>query len=176
MLFQHHGLLIVMGVDEVRLPSCSLPLMPSTSNSKSHLVPFVENLLNDAGYERITPPALFFAMREMEQPIYAEQCVVGRDIYGKNRRVDFLIYHPRKWPQCLAVQCKWQASRGTVDEKYPFEVLSIQQGDYPTIILLDGEGYTSGARQWLIGQAGKNQLKHVFSKEELEGFAIRGEL
>ena len=69
-----------------------------------------------------------FAMREMEQPIYTKQCEVGRDIYGKNRRVDFLLYHPRKWPQSLVIQCKWQASSGSVEEKYPFEVLSIQQG------------------------------------------------
>ena len=112
----------------------------------------------------------------MEQAIYTEHCEVGRDIYGKTRKVDFLIYHPRKWNQCLAIQCKWQKAGGSVDEKYPFEVLCIQQSDYPTIILLDGGGYSPEAEIWLKSQAGKNQLLHVFNQKDLQRFASRGEL
>ncbi len=133
-------------------------------------------MLGDAGYEYIWPSSLFFAMRDMDQAIYASQVEVGRNIYGRLRRVDFLLFHPRKWPNCLVIQCKWQASGGTVDEKYPFEVLSIQQGGYPTIIVLDGDGYSKGAEQWLKGQAGKNLLRHVFDQGEFQRFVSRGEL
>ena len=42
-----------------------------------------------------------FALRGLRQPIFTEQCAVGRDIYGKNRRVDFMLYHPHRWPDCL---------------------------------------------------------------------------
>ena len=115
-------------------------------------------------------------MRELNQPIYTRQCYVGRDIYGQNRRVDFLLYHPRKWEKSLVIQCKWQASGGTVHEKYPFEVLNIQQGGYPTIVVLDGGGYSKGAEQWLKGQAGKNLLKHVFDQGEFQRFVSRGEI
>ena len=118
----------------------------------------------------------FFPLRALEQPIYACQVETGGDIYGKRRFVDVILYHPRLWPNCLVLQCKWQASAGSVDQKYPFEVLSIQQNEYDTIILLDGGGYSSGARQWLLNQAGKNRLKHVFNQGDFQRFARQGRL
>lgn len=51
----------------------------------------------------------------------------------------------RVWPDGLVIQCKWQASSGSVEEKYPFEVLNIQKDEYPTIIVLDGGGYSKGS-------------------------------
>ena len=118
----------------------------------------------------------FFPLRELEQAIYACQVETGSDIYGKHRFVDVMIYHPRLWPDCLAIQCKWQSSGGSVDQKYPFEVLSIQQNEVDTIILLDGGGYSPGTRQWLLNQAGKNRLKHVMDQGEFSRFASRGRL
>lgn len=84
-------------------------------------------------------------MRDLEQPIFAKQCSVGQDLYGRNRRVDFILYHPQRWANCLVIQCKWQASTGTIDEKFPFEVFSIQKNEFDTIIVLDGGGYSSEA-------------------------------
>lgn len=72
---------------------------------------------------------MFFPLRELEQPIYTRQLETGKDIYGKRQFVDLILYHPRLWPACLVVQCKWQASTGSVDQKFPFEVLSIQQDE-----------------------------------------------
>ena len=141
-----------------------------------HLEDFVAALLDESGYEHIIPPWLVYAMRDMNQPVYAKQVEVGRDIYGKIRRVDFLLFHPYRHPNGLVIQCKWQASGGSVDEKYPFEVLSIQQGEVDAVIVLDGGGYTPGAEQWLRGQAGKNRLKHVFNQGEFQRFASRGSL
>ena len=87
----------------------------------------------------------FFALRELKQPIFAQQCYIGSDVYGKRRRVDFIIYHPTRWPRCLVIQCKWQASSGSIEEKYPFEVLSIQLNEFETIIVQDGNGYSKDA-------------------------------
>jgi len=109
----------------------------------------LENVINDLlseEYEQVSP-ARFFALRELRQSIFAEQCSIGRDIYGKQRRVDFILYHPQRWIDCLVIQCKWQASPGSVDEKFPFEVLSIQLNEFDTIIVLDGGGYGRGAEQ-----------------------------
>ena len=133
-------------------------------------------IIEDAGYEYIWPPYLIFAMREMGQAIYARQVVIGRDIYAKERKVDFLLFHPLRHPNGLVIQCKWQASGGSVDEKYPFEVLSIQQSEFDSIIVLDGGGYSKGAETWLRGQAGNNRLKHVFSLGDLQRYASRGSL
>lgn len=132
--------------------------------------------LDAIGYVQIIPPTYLFAMREMSQPVYAQQVEVGRDIYGKVRRVDVLLFHPHKHPNGLIVQCKWQSSGGSVDEKYPFEVLSIQRGEYDALIVLDGGGYSAGAEQWLRSQAGNNRLKHVFNLGEFLRYASRGNI
>ena len=63
-----------------------------------------------------------------------------------------------------------------MEEKYPFEVLSIQQGGYPAIIILDGGGYSKGAAQWLKNQAGRNLLKHVFDQGDFQRYVSRGEV
>ncbi len=135
---------------------------------------FVIDLL-DEEYQKVTSDR-FFALRGLRQPIFAEQCHIGRDIYGKTRRVDFILYHPHRWPDSLVIQCKWQASHGSVEEKYPFEVLSIQMNEFSTIIVLDGGGYTQGAKQWLAGQAGKNKLIHVMDQGEIHRFYSQGRL
>lgn len=136
---------------------------------------FVEKWLDDLDYTEASPRN-FFNLRCLEQPIYAYQCEIGLDIYGKNRRVDFILYHPQKWPDCLVLQCKWQASPGSVDQKYPFEVLSIQLNEFKTIIVLDGGGYSKGAELWLKSQVDKNKLLYVFNQGDLARFASRGQL
>lgn len=136
---------------------------------------FAEGVIADTGYEKVSSQK-FFAMREMDQPIYSSQCETGNDIYGKRRRVDFILYHPKKWPNNLVIQCKWQASSGSVDEKYPFEVLSIQLNEYKTIIILDGKGYSTGAEQWLKSQVGKDKLIYVHNQGDFQRFSSQGRL
>ena len=77
---------------------------------------FVAEELEDVGYELIWPSMLIFPMRDMGQPVYAQQVEVGRDIYDKFRKVDFLLFHPYRHPNGLVIQCKWQASSGSVEE------------------------------------------------------------
>ena len=145
------------------------------NRSGGRLEDFVADVLDERGY-RFIPRERFFPVCELEQPIFTRQYEVGKDIYGKKRRVDAILYHPRLWPDCLVFQSKWQASSGSVEEKYPHEVLSIAQNEFDTIIVLDGGGYTAGAKQWLVNQAGKNRLLHVFDQGEFSRFASRGRL
>jgi len=137
---------------------------------------FVAEELEDAGYQLIKPSALIFAMNYIQQPIYARQVEVGRDLYNKTRRVDFLLFHPALYTDGLVIQCKWQSSSGSVEEKYPFEVLNVQKGEYDTIIILDGGGYSEGSKDWLYGQAGHNHLLHVFDQGGFLRFIARGGL
>ena len=147
----------------------------SRANKRGRLLEkAVDGLMSDE-YERVTP-SRFFSLRVLRQPIFAPQCFIGRDVYGKRRRVDFILYHPRRWPECLVIQCKWQASSGSVEEKYPFEVLSIGLNDFSTIIVLDGGGYSKGAEIWLKDQAGQNKLLHVLSLGEISKFHSLGRL
>ena len=55
-------------------------------------------------------------------------------------------------------------------------MLSIALAEFDTIVILNGGGYSSGARQWLLNQAGKNRMKHVFDQGQFQRFASRGGL
>lgn len=72
--------------------------------------------------------------------------------YHSQMRLDFLLYHPQKWPRGLAIECKWQSSPGTVDEKFPYLVLGMRGIPIPGVILLAGGGYRDGALAWLMQQ------------------------
>ena len=145
------------------------------NKSGRRLEAFVSEILSERGYEQVEARA-FSPMCLMEQPIFSTQFETGQDVYGKRRRVDIILYHPRLHPNCLVIQCKWQASSGSVEQKYPYEVLCIEQDKYDTIILLDGGGYTDGAKQWLMNQAGKNRLKYVFNQGDFSRFASKGKI
>ena len=145
------------------------------NKSGEQLERFVSEKLDERGYQFV-PRDQFYPARILEQTIYTKQFEIGKSIYGKDRFVDLILYHPALWKDCLCIQCKWQTSNGSVEEKYPFEVLCVAQNDIDTIILLDGDGYSQGAKQWLLNQAGKNRLKHVFNQGEFTKFAKKGNI
>ena len=148
--------------------------MPKASNTGQILEKFVASLLLDNDYHHIKPAKTFLAMRELGHPIFAQQFTVGESIYKKPRKVDFILYHPELWVDCLVIECKWQASAGSVDEKYPFLVENIEYGDYPTIVILDGGGYTEAASEWLRSRSGTDKFLYVFNQGEFQRFVSRG--
>ena len=80
-----------------------------------------------------------------------------------------MLYHPEKHPNKLIIECKWQQTLGTTDEKYPYNVLNIREMyPCPAIILLAGAGFRSGAAAWLRAQVDGAKLLHVFSMEEFQ--------
>ena len=134
---------------------------------------FIQEQLDDLGYVEVSKQH-FFNLRCLKQPIFAPQCPAGYSIYGTVRIVDVILYHPEKWDDVLVIQAKWQAGSGTVYEKYPYEVLSIQANLFPTIIVLDGGGYSKSSEEWLKAQVEKvDQLIGVFDQGEFQRFARR---
>lgn len=127
-------------------------------------------------YRKISAESFTNSWISSGTPIFASQFTIGKNIYNKNRRVDFILFHPNLWPDRLIIQCKWQASQGTVEEKYPFEVECINKDMIQTIIVLDGGGYSKGAEQWLRSQSGNGYLKHVFDLGQFQRFASKGKL
>lgn len=136
---------------------------------------FVKDRLNEREYAFV-PKDKFRAMCYLEQPIYTQQFPIAKSIYDAQIYCDFIIYHPEKYPNCLIVECKWQQSKGSVDEKFPYTVANIKE-KYPhvSIIILDGEGYKKQAKQWLIKQVEGNLL-HVFNMMEFQKWVNRDNL
>ena len=131
----------------------------------------VASVLDDFEYSNVLPKNFFDLKSRVGNPIYARQCYAGTSIYNRKRRVDIILHHPQKWADCLVIQCKWQSRSGSVDEKYPFEVLSINKNPFPTVIVLDGGGYSSVSGEWLRSQAGKDNLLQVCNLGEFDNFA-----
>lgn len=100
---------------------------------------------------------------------YGKHIHVGKTIYETKRIVDFLIVNKEQFPDSLIIECKWQQSKGSVDEKYPFLMHNIIRTTVPTIVLLDGGGYKPTAKTWLAGNAGAERaLRHVWSMVEFQ--------
>ncbi len=71
-------------------------------------------------------------------------------LYGSKGKTEFLLKSERYGLE-VRIECKWQQSAGSVDEKLPHLYLSavdaIPEDD--VIILIDGDGFRAGAIEWL---------------------------
>ncbi len=100
---------------------------------------------------------------------YLKQLQVGLTIYDTVRKCDFLVINRSKFPKDLIIECKWQQSAGSVDEKYPFLLFNIYKTGIPTVILIDGKGYKPAALKWLKDQVNKtSSLIGVFDMTEFQ--------
>lgn len=141
----------------------------------NRLEQIIESFLQDCGYELYPNKQELGMMAEAERPVYCTQVRIGNNIYDTALKCDFLLFHPEKWPKGLVIEAKWQQVGGSVDEKYPFLVLSIRKSIFETILLLDGGGYRPGAERWLRGQT-DNKLLHVFNLTEFITWVNQGHL
>lgn len=89
-------------------------------------------------------------------------------------RTDFYIEPTVAYPAGLAIESKWQASTGSVDEKYPYLWLNIMERfPCPAIVVLDGGGFKSGSEQWLRGKVDGVKLLAVCRLGEFLWWANR---
>ncbi|BCL35255.1 PD-(D/E)XK nuclease superfamily protein [Nostoc sp. MS1] len=102
---------------------------------------------------------------------YAKQVYIGKGIYGSDIYVDFYIMGVPSLPSGLIIECKWQQTSGSVDEKLPYLNLNIDNC-YPTqaIVLIDGGGMKPQAISWLKTQVGLNT--NLLAVQDLKSFFI----
>lgn len=102
---------------------------------------------------------------------YARQVYVGPGIYGSDIYVDFYIMGNAAISAGLIIECKWQQTSGSVDEKLPYLNFNIQNC-YPTqaLVLIDGGGMKTQAISWLSTQVKHNQ--NLFAVYDLREFII----
>ena len=81
-------------------------------------------------------------------------------IYGsKSSKTEYVICAENRR---IRVELKFQATSGSVDEKYPYMLLNgiYAYPEKEVIFLVDGGGYKAGARQWLQAQIDGNWLDY----------------
>jgi len=71
-------------------------------------------------------------------------------IYGHKGNTEFLLIS-EKYDLRIRIECKWQQSAGSVDEKLPYLYLNTIEAmpEKDIVILIDGDGFKTGAKSWL---------------------------
>jgi len=114
-----------------------------------------------------------FGRRSRPTRLFVAQFPIGHSIYGLPLNADFWVRGAPGYLQGLAIEVKWQQSTGSVDEKFPYLVLNIQQCyPCPALVIADGGGQRPGAIQWLRSQVEGNLLG-VYSVTEFLAWANR---
>ena len=80
-------------------------------------------------------------------------------IYNEGGKTEFVIVAADRR---IRVEAKYQASPGSVDEKYPYMLLNgiYKYPENEIIFVVDGDGYKPGARQWLADSIRDNWLHY----------------
>ena len=74
---------------------------------------------------------------------------VARRIWGAERYIDVILIHPHT-RKTLGLECKYQAVRGTAEEKIPATIKDIDAWPIPGLVVFAGEGFTENMRSFLI--------------------------
>ena len=138
---------------------------------------FVEDILIRNDYTEFTNhKKQVFAMRQfIGGKQFVKQPLCGESIYGSSRKCDFLVLNKEKFHDGLIIECKWQESAGSVDEKYPFVMLNIKKLGVPTLVLIDGDGYKKQAFNWLKNQiSSEPSLIGVYTMKEFQILVNQG--
>ena len=83
-------------------------------------------------------------------------------IYKHNARTEFLVIS-KKNNFRIRIECKWQQSSGSVDEKLPYLFLNAKDcmPEKDVMIIIDGKGWKEGAIPWLKESAGNHSEKNI---------------
>lgn len=81
--------------------------------------------------------------------VYTE-VALGKTIIGKNRQLDILALR-RSDQRALGIECKYQDSQGTTDEKIPYALQDLEALWIPGCLAYAGGGWSKGVLHTLEG-------------------------
>ncbi len=73
----------------------------------------------------------------------------ARRLWRQRRFIDVVIADEKSGKR-LGVECKYQASGGTAEEKIPATIQDIAHWPIPGIVVIDGEGFSSNMQGYLM--------------------------
>jgi PD-(D/E)XK nuclease superfamily domain len=77
------------------------------------------------------------------------QVRVGRRIWGAVRRIDVVLTH-KETRRTLGLECKFQGSQGTAEEKIPSTIQDIAAWPIPGLVVFSGTGFSPNMTAFLI--------------------------
>ena len=111
-------------------------------------------------YRRLIGRYLVAAYSKRDILVY-EEVSVGTSIIGKRRRVDLLLVHPASG-RGFALECKYQDSAGTADEKIPYTLRDLEALRMPAAVTYAGRGFSEG-------------VLHLLQSSELAAYCLPDE-
>jgi hypothetical protein len=90
-----------------------------------------------------------------------DEVSMGTSIIGKQRRVDLFVLHPVSG-RAIALECKYQDSSGTADEKIPYALQDLAALRVPACIVYAGTGFSEG-------------VLHLLQSSELAAYCLPDE-
>jgi hypothetical protein len=78
-----------------------------------------------------------------------EQFKLGRRIWGAERRIDVVLTGALDRRR-LGVECKYQGSQGSAEEKIPATIQDLAAWPIPGLVVFSGDGFTTHMRSFLI--------------------------
>lgn len=74
---------------------------------------------------------------------------VGRRLWGNVREIDVVAMHPQT-RKTIGIECKFQGTRGTAEEKIPSLINDIEAWPIPGIVVFDGPGFSENMKLYLL--------------------------
>ncbi|HBC89479.1 MAG TPA: hypothetical protein DCZ94_21285 [Lentisphaeria bacterium] len=78
-----------------------------------------------------------------------EEYNVAKRIWGSNRSIDIILRDP-KTSKVLGIECKFQKTPGTIEEKLPATIEDIKAWPMDGIVVYGGEGITVNMKSYLV--------------------------
>ncbi|GIV46345.1 MAG: 4-diphosphocytidyl-2C-methyl-D-erythritol kinase [Ignavibacterium sp.] len=88
-------------------------------------------------------------------------------IYKHKGNTEFLLIS-KKYNCTIRIECKWQQTSGSVDEKLPYLYLNVIEAmpEDKILILIDGRGWKEGAITWLKESVEEKRYTNQNSKQK----------
>lgn len=85
---------------------------------------------------------------------------VGRRLWGSKRMIDVVLTHPAT-RQRLGVECKFQGTAGTAEEKIPSTIEDIRSWPIQGIVVFAGPGFSANMKAYLLSTGKAVELPDV---------------
>ena len=89
-----------------------------------------------------------------------DEVLVGRRLWGAARRIDVVCRHPET-RQTIGLECKFQGTTGTAQEKIPATVQDIGAWPIPGLVVFAGDGFSSDMRSYLYSTGKAVELEDL---------------
>ena len=76
------------------------------------------------------------------------QVRVARRLWGAERRIDLVLRHPNS-DRSLGIECKYQGTSGSAEEKIPATIQDIAAWPIAGIVVFEGPGFSANMRAYL---------------------------